>query len=252
MHLLRRMHGRAAARTLPKLRRRTGSPTGAGSTSGPRFVKRAAFERFAGFYDRAVGGLAPWRDHCRTLAEHLPAETRRVLDIGTGPGVSAFALAGALPRAHVIGMDFASRMIRRAARHRERLGARNVSLVQADALCLPLRDASLDAVTAHSFLYLVPRKEAVLGEVARVLRPGGRAVLLEPRAEAPATPSLRAWLRSPHYSWIMTQWHCIGRWEGRFTESGLRATLESAGLRVLHCEARLGGFGWLAVAERPA
>jgi ubiquinone/menaquinone biosynthesis C-methylase UbiE len=215
-------------------------------------VKRAAFERFAGYYDRAVGGLAVWREHCRSLADHLPADTRCILDIGTGPGLSAFALAEALPRAHVLGADFATGMIRRAARYRLRLDLRNVSLAQADALCLPLRDAALDAVTAHSFLYLVPRKAAALGEITRVLRPGGRAVFLEPRAEAPATPSLNSWLRSPHFSWIMTQWHCFGRWEGRFTEPGLRATLASAGLRVLSCEARLGGFGWLAVAERPA
>jgi len=215
-------------------------------------MTRAVFERFAGFYDRAVGGLAPWREHCATLAEHFPPGTLRVLDVGTGPGVSAFAIARALPAARVIGLDFAASMLRRAARHRARLGARSVSLLQADVTRLPLRAGSCDAVSGHSFLYLVPQKAEAVREIARVLRPGGRAVFLEPRAGARLTPGLRSWLRRPHYAWIMTQWHCMGRWHGRFTELALRALLESAGLRVLHCEARLDGFGLLIVAEQPA
>ncbi len=215
-------------------------------------MTRAVFERVAGFYDRAVGGLAPWREHCATLAEQFPPDTRWVLDVGTGPGVSAFAIARALPEARVIGLDFAGRMLQRASRHRARLGARSVAFLQADAARLPVRDASFDAVSGHSFLYLVPDKTAVLREIVRALRPGGRVVFLEPRAGARLTPGLGSWLRRPHYAWIMTQWHCMGRWHGRFTESSLTAQLESAGLRVILCEPRLDGFGLLGVAEKPA
>lgn len=214
-------------------------------------MSRAVFNRFAGYYDSGVGGLARWRAHCRSLAEHLPAGAQRVLDLGTGPGISAFELALGAPRAQVLGLDFAPRMLRRAARHRARDEAVRVSFAQADATRLPLRDGCVDAVTGHSFLYLVPGRERALAETARVLRPGGRALFLEPRDESPATPSLRTWLREPHFAWIMTQWHCYGRWEGRFTEASLRAALEGAGLRVLSCEPRLDGFGWLGVAEKP-
>lgn len=156
-------------------------------------MKRAIFNRFAGYYDVGVGGLARWCAHCLSVAEHLPADARRVLDLGTGPGVSAFELAAGAPHAHVVGVDFAPRM----------------------------------------------------------LRPGVRMIFLEPRAEAPVTPGLRTWLRETHFAWIMTQWHCFGRWEGRFTATALCDELEGAGLRVLLCTPRLDGFGWLGVAEKP-
>ncbi len=214
-------------------------------------MKRAIFERFAGYYDVGVGGLARWREHCGSLAAHLPEHARLVLDLGTGPGVSAFELAARAPGAHVLGVDFAGRMLRRAARHRVLRGASAVSLAQADARRLPVRDGVADAVTGHSFLYLVPGRAAALAEVRRALRPGGRALFLEPRAEAPLTPGGRVWLRQPHFAWIMTQWHLFGRWEGRFTRAALTTLLAGAGLRPLACTERLDGWGWLAVAERP-
>lgn len=214
-------------------------------------MSRAIFNRFAGYYDSGVGSLARWRAHCRSLADHLPADARRVLDLGTGPGISAFEIAAGAPQTRVLGVDFAPRMLRRAARHRARDGASRASFAQADATRLPLRDGCMDAVTGHSFLYLVPQRAQALAEAARVLRPGGRAIFLEPRAEAPATPGARTWLREPHFAWIMTQWHCYGRWEGRFTAAGMSAALEGAGLRMLLCEPRLDGFGWIGVAEKP-
>jgi len=214
-------------------------------------MRQAIFEFGAGFYDRAVGELGPWREHCGTLAEHLPAGAERVLDLGTGPGVSAFAVAQGAPATHVLGLDLSRRMLAHAARHRARLGARRTSFVRADAVQLPLRDACVDAVTGHSFLYLVPERKLALAEAVRVLRPGGRAIFLEPRVGAALTPGLRTWLREPHFAWIMTQWHLFGRWAGRFSEDGICALLSSAGLRMISCTPRLRGYGWLAIAERP-
>jgi demethylmenaquinone methyltransferase/2-methoxy-6-polyprenyl-1,4-benzoquinol methylase len=64
-------------------------------------------------------------------------------------------------------------------------------LVQADAAALPFAAGAFDAATSHSFLYLVSDRAAVLAEVARVLRPGGRLVVLE------ITPGPRRPLRGP-------------------------------------------------------
>src|SRR5439155_1123135 len=89
-----------------------------------------------------------------------------------------------------------------------------------DAAALPVRTASLDAVTFHSVLYLLSDQSATLREAARVLRPGGRAVLLEPQAGPRATlfglaralPSLRwavtaaLWRAMKSLGWRRTRW----------------------------------------------
>src|ERR1043166_9295318 len=115
-----------------------------------------------------------WERHCAQMAAELPAGARRILDLGCGPGVSTkFLPPGA------IGGDYAISMLHRARRRRP-----TVPFVALDGAALPLRTASVDAVTFHSVLYLLPDQRGALREVFRVLRPGGRAILLEPR-EAP-------------------------------------------------------------------
>src|SRR5438132_4300670 len=112
--------------------------------------------------------------HCARMARELPQPADRVLDLGCGPGNSTVHLG---PGA--IGGDYALAMLHRARRRSPQL-----PLVCLDAGALPLRSGSVDAVTFHSVLYLLPDQPAALRETFRILRPGGRAVLLEPR-EAP-------------------------------------------------------------------
>lgn len=187
-----------------------------------------------------------WEEHCARMARELPAGALRVLDLGCGPGNSTAHLRAAIgPGA--IGVDPARAMLARARRR-----GPDLSLVCADAAHLPVRDGSLDAVTLHSVLYLLPDRRAALVEVARALRPGGRAALLEPRAgfRATALGFLRA-LPDPQWALIALGWRTVSRAYGRFDEASLAALLAEAGLRVLKLEPALGGLGLLAVAERP-
>ena len=96
----------------------------------------------------------------------------RVLDLGCGTGdfVVAVAARGACP----IGVDLSAGMLREA---RRRLPAH--TLTRADALALPLRDASIDAVVSGFALRNLLSVAAALRESARVLRAGGRIALLE-------------------------------------------------------------------------
>ena len=184
-----------------------------------------------------------WRRHCARMALELPAGARHVLDLGCGPGNSTVQLpAGA------IGADHALSMLHRARRLEPRM-----PLLCLDAIALPVRSGSLDAVTFHSVLYLLPDQPAVLRETARVLRPGGRAVLLEPQDGARATG--RALLRAlPRPRWAITAllWRTMSGFYGSFSPAQLRLLLEGAGLRVLKLDEALDGLGLLAVAERPA
>ncbi|KWX00759.1 Methyltransferase type 11 [Carbonactinospora thermoautotrophica] len=106
----------------------------------------------------------------------LPA-AGRLVDLGCGAGPTLAAVSRDHPDAHLIGVDRSLAALRHARQH---LGGHPgpVGLVAADLRApLPLADASVDAVVSYNTLECLPDPPAVLREVARVLRPGGRAVL---------------------------------------------------------------------------
>ncbi len=104
----------------------------------------------------------------------LPAEWT-VADLGCGTGALVAELAGAVRR--VVGVDQSSEMLAAA---RERLaGLGNVELHEGDLEALPLGDASCDAALMLLSLAYAPHPGAALGELARVLKPGGRAVIVD-------------------------------------------------------------------------
>ncbi len=143
------------------------------------------FARIARRYDVAnrllSGGLdVRWRRQlCASVAEAQPKD---VLDLATGSGDVAFALARALgPQVRILGMDFCEPMLDEARlKQREKAGAYdNVEFRQGDGLALPLADASFDAVTISFGLRNMADRAKALSEMRRVLRPGGRLHVLE-------------------------------------------------------------------------
>lgn len=110
------------------------------------------------------------------LARELP-DRSRVLDLGTGTGTLAFALLGRRSEAEVVGVDPSPAMLTLAADAARAslpppLAAR-FSTVAAFADELPFDDESFDAAISSFVLQLVPSRTAALGELRRVLRPGG-------------------------------------------------------------------------------
>lgn len=100
-----------------------------------------------------------------------------VADLGTGTGVMAASLAPFVAR--VVGVDRSPEMLTAAAR-RTRAFA-NVDLHEADLTRLPLPDRSVDLAILSLVLHYLPDPGAVLAEARRVLRPGGRLILLDLR-----------------------------------------------------------------------
>jgi ubiquinone/menaquinone biosynthesis C-methylase UbiE len=109
----------------------------------------------------------------------------------------------------------------------------------------------VDACTGHSFLYLVADRRAVLAEVFRVLRPGGRLVLMEPHARGASALQVLSVSRDPRHLFSVALWRPFSRLHGRFTAETLAATLARAGFTECCVEETLGGLGLIVSARRP-
>jgi arsenite methyltransferase len=97
-----------------------------------------------------------------------------VLDLGCGAGTDLLIAAQMVgPEGKVIGMDMTRTMLDRAKASADELGV-DVELHQGLIESVPIEDASVDVVISNGVIDLVPDKEAVFGEIDRVLKPGGR------------------------------------------------------------------------------
>lgn len=122
-------------------------------------------------------------------------EISAVLEIGSGPGEVALEIARRLPGAEVVGVDLSETMIDAALRRArvEGLDGR-VRFVLADAAALPFPDASVDAVVSTLSLHHWAEPPAVFAEIARVLHPGGTALIYDLRPFAYTRRELEAFL----------------------------------------------------------
>jgi ubiquinone/menaquinone biosynthesis C-methylase UbiE len=120
----------------------------------------------------------------------------RVLDVGCGFGKNAFSLKLRWPEAEVHGVDLSAPCLRLARRMATERGL-PIHWRQGDAEALPYADASFDLVTIAMVLHELPQAtiHAVLRECLRVIRPGGRLVMLENRLIG---DPLRDWLLAWH------------------------------------------------------
>jgi demethylmenaquinone methyltransferase/2-methoxy-6-polyprenyl-1,4-benzoquinol methylase len=151
---------------------------------------RAMFDRIAGVYDAMNSTMTAglhhgWRARAADLARVGPGS--RVLDVATGTGDLALELADRVrPGGEVVGSDFAEAMLARA---RAKAGSRElggdgaqmypVSFEWADAMSLPYDDGTFDAATVGFGARNFEDLGRGLREMARVVRPGGRVVVLE-------------------------------------------------------------------------
>jgi len=222
------------------------------------------FDRIAGPYDvmnsvMTAGLHHRWRRRAVDLAAVRPGD--RALDVATGTGDLAIELARRVgPDGEVVGSDFSEGMLERA---REKVPAAGDACAPlrfewGDAQALPYADASFAAATvgfgARNFADL----EAGLGEMARVVRPGGRVVVLE--ITQPQRPPLSTFFAL----WFDRLVPLLGRITDeqaysylpssvkRFPEPrALAAMLERAGLEQLRWILTAGGIIALHVGVRP-
>ena len=218
---------------------------------------RAMFDRIAGVYDlmnsvMTAGLHHAWRRRAADLAAVGPGS--RVLDVATGTGDLAVELAQRVgDGGEVVGSDFSEAMLERARRK-----APGVAFEWGNALELPYPDGRFDAATvgfgARNFADL----DRGLAEMARVVRTGGRVVILE--LTTPTRPPLSTFYRW----WFDRVVPFLGRFAGdsdaysylpssvkRFPDPpALAAAMERAGLEHIRWVLTAGGIVALHVGEK--
>lgn len=117
-----------------------------------------------------------WR--ARAVGALGPAAGKRYLDLCAGTGDLALALLARSPLSRVVGADFSRPMLLRAPAKARRRKV-DLPLAEADALALPFKDGTFDGLAVAFGVRNFEDLDRGLSEMARVLKPGGRAVILE-------------------------------------------------------------------------
>jgi arsenite methyltransferase len=137
-------------------------------------VPDTAAESFAGVANPfALGVLAP--------GEH-------VLDVGSGAGLDSLVAAQMVaPGGRVTGIDMTPEMLAKARAAADEMAADNVEFALGEAEALPFGDEAFDVVISNGVIDLIPDKDAVYGEIFRVLRPGGRIQIADVTIRQPVS-----------------------------------------------------------------
>ena len=125
-----------------------------------------------------------------SLGELVPGE--RVVDVGAGAGIDSLIAAGMVaPAGEVVGVDMTPAMVAKARQSAAESGRDNVEFRQGFAEALPVEDGWADVVISNGVLNLMPDKMAALGEMARVLKPGGRLQIGDILVQKPVSDGAR-------------------------------------------------------------
>jgi len=135
-----------------------------------RSAIRDNFDRASATYDESAVLQARVRQQLIERLDWIAFEPDTILDLGCGTGHAARALGTRWPKARVIAVDFAPGMLREAAQHGD---AARCERLCADALELPMPDASVDLLYSNLMLPWCDDLDAAFAEIARVLRPRG-------------------------------------------------------------------------------
>lgn len=224
---------------------------------------RAMFSRLAWRYDlindlMSLGMHRRWKRQSVDLAMSGRAQPR-VLDLCCGSGDLCF-LAEGRGAGKVTGADFTLPMLA-VARRRAAAGASRTCFVQADALALPFAAASFDVVTISYGLRNIADLQSALGEMRRVLAPGGRAVVLDfgKPDNALAGALYRGFLRTmmPAVGWLFhgdpETYLYIPESLARFpAQRGVERLMQAAGFSNARHENRLLGTMGINIGQTPS
>jgi ubiquinone/menaquinone biosynthesis C-methylase UbiE len=163
--------------------------------------------------------LLPYRERTISAAEG------RVLEIGVGSGLNLPFYAGHVKE--IIGLEPAPRLLS-MARNQARHVSLPVKLIEGSAEAIPLDSGSVDTVVTTWTLCTIPAVTQAIGEMRRVLKPGGQLLFVE-HGLAPDA-SVRKW-----QDWLTPAWKRIGG--GCHLNRSIQSLIEQNGFKLTHLEA---------------
>jgi arsenite methyltransferase len=147
-------------------------------------------------------------------------EGERVLDLGSGGGIDVLLSGRRVgPTGRAIGLDMTDEMLALAQRNAAQAGATNVEFLKGNIEAVPLPAASVEVVISNCVINLAADKSAVFGEIARVLRPGGRLGVTDIVADDELTTDERA--RRGSYAGCIAGALSFGEYEAGLRAAGL-------------------------------
>ena len=205
-------------------------------------------------WTEAAGGWRKWHVQLEVLGRAATeaiveaaqvSPGMRVLDLASGTGEPALSLAQAVgPAGTGTATDLVPEMLAAAEEHARQRGITNITFQRADAEALPFSDQAFDVVTCRMGVMLFANVPAALGEVRRVLKPGGRIAFVVQGPEE----------QNPWQACVM---QAIGKYAPipvpepgaphvyRFARPGtLSQALRDAGFRDVHEESRTVAWPW--------
>ncbi|MBI5056657.1 MAG: methyltransferase domain-containing protein [Nitrospirae bacterium] len=136
---------------------------------------REAFNSVAVGYDNPALRFFP--ESAKHLSEYLNLKgDEHVLDVATGTGHAAMALAAVLPQGRVTGIDFSEGMLARAKAKIEERDIRNIDLLSMDMQALDFPENNFDAAVFSFSIFFVEDMEGMLRRVMEKVKPGGRVL----------------------------------------------------------------------------
>ena len=226
--------------------------------SRPQEEIKSIFDRIASRYDFLNGFLSFQRDKSwrkRAVQKSLNGNEKSILDIGTGSGVFLEEFLNQHSFTRAVGLDISPEMLTLA---RRRLGSK-ATLLLSEGPQLPFQGSEFEIVSTAFVLRSLPDILAFFKEIYRVLRPGGRLVILE--LTRPSKPAMKVLYHS-YLNWYLP---VIGRlFSGsqdayKFLSSSIQKFyevgetvefLKLAGFNSVHIHSLTGGICTLVIAEK--
>ncbi|HLJ49508.1 MAG TPA: arsenite methyltransferase [Bryobacteraceae bacterium] len=158
------------------------------------------------------------------LAELKPGET--VLDLGSGGGIDVLLSAKRVgPAGKAYGLDMTDEMLALANENKSKAGAQNVEFLKGEIENIPLPDNSVDVIISNCVINLSGKKDQVLSEAFRVLKPGGRFAVSDVVTKGEMLPEIRK---------SVLLW--VGCMAGALEENEYKSKLAAAGFENINIE----------------